>query len=152
MRCLKFVASTEKARKQINGNATNCDGSDVVAASACSHVSGKRVGCDGVWRHGWCTMLCYRFKTHRGIDAMLALGFVLCSWINKAKDRQLPPTLMSLPMTLRLCKSTRWSVLALKCAQTKEVNEVRYFTRFLKLCCVCPMQETPQKYVSLQRT
>jgi len=31
-----------------------------------------RVGSDGVWRHGWCTKLCYMLKMHRGINGMFS--------------------------------------------------------------------------------
>jgi len=89
---------------------------------------------------------------HRGIDGIFAFSSGLCSWINEDWRICSRRQLLSLPMTSGLWKSTR-SGLACKCLHTEELSDVRCsFIRFIKLRCVCPMQEAPHEQVSLYTT
>jgi len=89
---------------------------------------------DGAWRHGWSMKLCYKLKMHRGIDGTFAFSSGLCSWINKDSRTCSRRQLLSLPMTWRLWKSTRWSGLTCKCLHTEELSDVWCSSiRFIKL-------------------
>jgi len=107
---------------------------------------------DGAWRHEWGMKPCSKLKMDRGIDGMFAFRSGLCSWINE-DSRSCNRRHLSLPMTSRLWKSTRWSGLASKFLHTEELCDVRCSSiRFIKLRCVCPMQEGPHEHVSFYTT
>jgi len=124
--CCKFLWSVRRKALWKMKNAKCCFGSDVVVRSIRNVVTWLLDTCRWWWRvTSWVRHeALLQVTMHRGIDGMLIFSSGLCSWINK-DSRTCSRRQLSLPMTLGLWKSTRWSGLACKCLQTDELSDVR---------------------------